>query len=125
LRVLPSAQQNEALAVLRHTVVGCVEHAPGKPNAVTRPVEGSDEFIEKLLLVANSEAFDVLKNKRTSPQFLDNADELEHEFVARVIEYAMAHKRKSLTRRPAKNAVYLTRANSSYSTDCLSSYPLY
>ncbi len=67
--------------------------------------EGLDELGQKFLVPAYGQALDVLEDESASIQILNKADEVECEFVARIIEDALADKGEALAGGAAKHAI--------------------
>jgi hypothetical protein len=84
-----------------------------KPDSVTSVTKSLDEFIEELMVVSRRHAWDILHHEHSGAQLGHQAQEVENERIARVVQNSMPDQGKALARRAPDHRVDRLAANSS------------
>ena len=80
-----AADQDKALTILRHTVVGGIQDVPRHAYVVPRIVERDNQFTQKLFMSADRQA-SVFETKVARVQFGDHANKFQYKCIARIFE---------------------------------------
>ena len=101
----PCAEQEQTLAILRDVVVSRVQDLPWEPDGVPGALKLGRQFVEEAPVLADGEAADVLEHKCSRFEFDDQAQEVPHQLVARVVERALPDHGEALAGRAADDNV--------------------
>src|SRR6266542_4141077 len=104
--ILARAQKKQPSPVLGDAIARGVQDSRGLHDPVTRRVELFDQAT-KLRMAACGQARNVLHNEVPWCQVADQTLEMEDQIVTNVLQESLAHCRKALTGRTAKNNVRL------------------
>src|SRR3989344_3666302 len=83
----------------------CIQYAPGHANSIPEKLERLDDFFQELLVLAYGKSFYILEYEIGGVQFFHDSNELSHQRVTRIVEYALTDKRKALARGTAGNDI--------------------